>query len=63
MFYETRILDGYGNLKQTISSQELQKRHWNKFQESESNLSIYPKKSSSTPARKKRNKGLSLDHH
>jgi hypothetical protein len=63
MFYETRILDGYGNVKQTISAQELHNRHWNKFQELESSLSIYPKKNSSTPARKKRNKGLSLDHH
>ena len=44
MFNETRILDGYANLKQTISAQELQNKHWDKFQESESNLSIYPKK-------------------
>ena len=44
MFYETRILDGYANLKQTISAQELHNKHWDKFQESESNLSIYPKK-------------------
>lgn len=63
MFYETRVLDAHGNLKQTISAQELQNRHWQMFQESESSLSIYPKKSSSTPARKKRSKDLSLDHH
>ena len=63
MFYETKILDGCRNLKKTISTQELHNRHWNKFQESGSSLSIYPKKNSSTPARKKRNKGLLLDHH
>ena len=54
MVYETRILDGYANLKQTISAQELHNKHWDNFQESESNLSIYPKKYSYTPARKKR---------
>ena len=63
MFYETRVFDGYGNLKQTISAQELHNRHWRKFQESEASLSIYPKRIPSTPARKKRNKGLSLDRH
>lgn len=63
MFYETRVLDAYGNLKQIISAKELQNRHWRNFQESESNLGIYPKKNSSTPSKKKRNKGLSLEHH
>lgn len=63
MFYETKVLDAHGNLKQIISAQELQSRHWHKFQESESNLGIYPKKNSSTPARKKRSKGLALEHH
>ncbi len=63
MFYETRVLDAYGNLKQVISSKELQARHWQKFQEAESNLSIYPKKDSSKLERKKRGTDLLLDHH
>lgn len=65
MFYETRILDAYGNVKKTISAQELHNRHWQMFQQSEGSLSIYPKKSSSKPARKKstRDKGLLIDHH
>jgi hypothetical protein len=64
MFYETRVLDAYGNLKKTISSQELQARHWKQFQLSEENLAFYPKKDSSKPRRKKeeRGKGLMVTH-
>ena len=58
MFYETRILDGYANLKQTISAQELHNKHWDKFQESESNLSIYPKKKLFYTGKKKKEQGL-----
>ncbi len=63
MFYETRVFDAYGNIKQTISAQDLKNRHWSKFQQSEANLSIYPKKKTSTPARKTENKGLLLNKH
>jgi hypothetical protein len=65
MFYETRIFDAHGNLKQIISAQEIQHRHWQNFTQSEENLSVYPRKNSSPSARKMRTryKGLSLNHH
>jgi hypothetical protein len=64
MFYETRVLDAYGNLKKTISSQELHTRHWKKFQELEERTVFKQKKDSSKPGRKKGNKNvvLSLVH-
>ncbi len=56
-------LDAFGNVKQTLSPQELRNRHWMMFQRSEESLSIYPKKSSSKPVRKKRSAGLLINHH
>ncbi len=44
MFYETRILDAYGNLKKIISGKELQKRHWENFKFMEENISFFAKK-------------------
>jgi hypothetical protein len=54
MFYETKVLDAYGNLKKIVSSQELHIRHWKIFQQLEERNFFNPKKISSLP---KRNKG------
>ena len=54
MFYETKVLDAYGNLKKIVSSQELHIRHWKIFQQLEERKVFHPKKISSLP---KRNKG------
>ena len=56
MFYETRVLDAYGNLIKTISTQELHARHWKIFQQIEERTAFRPKQGSSTPGRKKRKK-------
>lgn len=58
MFYETRVLDPYGNLKKTISAQELHTRHWKIFQQSEEKTVFHMKKDSSKPGRKKGKKDL-----
>ncbi|MBT3366460.1 MAG: hypothetical protein HN472_11010 [Nitrospina sp.] len=60
MFYETRVLDAYGNLKKTISPQELQTRHWKIFQQLEERTVFQQKKGSSRPGRKKGKKDESL---
>jgi len=52
MFYETKVLDAYGNLKQTISPKELHNRHWQNFHRSDYNISDYPKKTSSKQTNK-----------
>lgn len=57
MFYETRVLDAYGNLIKTISTQELHTRHWKIFQQLEERSVFSPKKGSSRPGRKKGGKG------
>ena len=57
MFYETKVLDAYGNLKKIVSSQELHIRHWKIFQQLEERKVFHPKKISSLP---KRNKGKQL---
>jgi hypothetical protein len=56
MFYETRVLDAYGNLKKTISTQELHARHWKVFQQLEERNVFNPKKDSSNASTKKGNK-------
>ena len=60
MFYETRVLDAYGNMKKTISSQELHNRHWKIFQQIEERSVFQQKKDTSRPGRKKGKKGVSL---
>ena len=52
MFYEARVFDAYGDLKKTVSSQELHARHWKKFQELEEKTVFHKKKDSSKPERK-----------
>lgn len=54
MFYETKVLDAYGNLKKIVSTQELHIRHWKIFQQLEERNVFHPKKNASMP---KRNKG------
>lgn len=56
MFFETKVLDPYGNLKKVITAQELQNRHWKLFQQQEEGMSFQPKKASTLPKRKKQNK-------
>jgi len=62
MFYETRVLDVYGNLKKTISTQELHTRHWEIFQQLEKRKVFQPKKTPSKPEKNKgkRDAGLSV---
>jgi len=43
MFYETKVLDAYGNLKKIISTQELHARHWKTFQQIEERKAFRPK--------------------
>ena len=31
MFYQTKVLDAYGNQKKIISGEELSRRHWENF--------------------------------
>ena len=52
MFYEARVFDAYGNLKKTISSQELHARHWKNFQKLEEKTVFHKKKDSSESGRK-----------
>lgn len=47
MFYETKVLDAYGNLKAIITAQELHTRHWKTFHNMEKTLSPYTKKTKS----------------
>ncbi len=43
MFYETKVLDAYGKLKEIVSAEELQSRHWKIFQSAEENGSFFKK--------------------
>ncbi len=43
MFYETKVLDAYGKLKEVVSAEELQSRHWKIFQSKEENGSFFKK--------------------
>ncbi|NIP99705.1 MAG: hypothetical protein GWM98_04095 [Nitrospinaceae bacterium] len=38
MFHEVKVLDRYGNIKRIISSRELSRTHWRKFQKLENQL-------------------------
>ena len=64
MFYETKVLDAYGNLKKIVSTQELHTRHWKIFQQLEERKVLHPKKNSSMPKRKtgKKDEGLLVAH-
>ena len=44
MFYDVKILDPQGNIKENISGQELAKRHWNEFFIAEANKTLYTSK-------------------
>ncbi len=44
MLFETKVLDGFGNLKRVISGEELKRRHWKNFRISEENGSFFSKK-------------------
>jgi len=44
MFYETKVLDAYGNLKRIVSCKELRKRHWENYKIMEENCSSFSKK-------------------
>ncbi len=41
MFYDTKILDAYGKLKKIVSSEELQRRHWENFKFLEENCNSF----------------------
>ena len=41
MFYDVKILDPQGNIKENISGQELAKRHWKEFFIAEANKTLY----------------------
>jgi hypothetical protein len=43
MFYETKVLDAYGKLKEIVSTEELQTRHWKIFESAEKNGSFFKK--------------------
>lgn len=43
MFYETKILDAYGNLKKIISCKELKRRHWENYKIMEENCNAFAK--------------------
>lgn len=45
MFYQVRILDRYGKVKKVISKDELQKAHWNRFEENKKSY-VMPKEKS-----------------
>lgn len=45
MFYQVRILDRYGKVKKVVSREELQKAHWNRFDENKKSY-VMPKKKS-----------------
>ena len=40
MFYQVRVYKPDGELKETVSSTELNNRHWEKFEKSESEISL-----------------------
>jgi hypothetical protein len=64
MFYETRVLDAHGNLKKTISAQELHTRHWKIFQKMEERTLFQPKKITPKPEIKmqKKKKSFNMEH-
>ena len=40
MFYEVRVYKPDGHLKKKITSTELNQKHWNKFEQTESEISL-----------------------
>ncbi len=40
MFFEVRVYQPNGKLKKTISSTELNKKHWKQFEKTESEISL-----------------------
>ena len=54
MFYETKVLDAYGNLKKIVSTQELHTRHWRIFQQLEERKVFLPKTTFPKKVREKR---------
>ena len=49
MFYEVRVFDPVGHLKNVIPSKTLSKRHWRHFEESENDLSFKKAKRGPVP--------------
>ena len=56
MFYETKVLDAYGNLKKIVSTQELHTRHWRIFQQLEERKVFLPKTTFPKKVREKKTK-------
>ena len=62
MFYETKVLDAYGNLKKIVSTQELHIRHWRIFQQLEERKVFLPKTTFRKKNKRKKDEGLLATH-
>lgn len=62
MFYETKVLDAYGNLKKIVSTQELHTRHWRIFQQLEERKVFLPKTTFPKKSKRKKDEGLLATH-
>jgi hypothetical protein len=53
MFHQVRVFDSRMNLKETISSQELDRIYWNRFYEQDKKLSFKNSYKKHVPARER----------